>query len=229
MQRYHIQYLIHGNKLSARAHLPDVSRKGSGNIMCNCRNGLAHLNVTDKMFWPWVICSPLIVVVGREIAGALSGRKRAIEIVECSWDGTTRVLRRGREAKPATPMAKRITYVKLMVRTTVPLGAKPRLGGSARKSLATRLVASRKELTIVGQTPISFVLAHKFSTSGELPCIVSTLRKFVFDDRSTTTAIAVDVGGPGFLVPESSMSRPATRGGFRSRVGHRAGRIDDEH
>jgi spermidine synthase len=133
------------------------------------------------------------------LLGRYQGRNGEIEIVECSWDGTRIYFEEGIRQSQATPDGESVfTYVKLMdellhrSRNILVLGC----GGG---NLATRLARLGKQLTIVDNNPISFVIAHKFFGLPEnLPFMVSDFRRFVYDDDVLYDGIAIDVGGPGF-------------------------------
>src|SRR6266446_2662947 len=106
------------------------------------------------------------------LLGRYQGRNGAIEIVECSADGTRIYFEEGIRQSQATP------------------------GGG---NLATRLARLGKELTIVDNNPISFVIAQRyFGLPDGLPLVVSDFRKFILDDDLLYDGIAVDVGGPDF-------------------------------
>lgn len=127
------------------------------------------------------------------------GRHGEIEIVECSWDGTRIYFEEGVRQSQATPDGESVfTYVKLMdeflnrATNILVLGC----GGG---NLATRLARLGKNLTLVDNNPISFVIAQRFfGLPDGLPSMVSDFRKFVFDDDLLYDGIAIDVGGPGF-------------------------------
>jgi spermidine synthase len=71
--------------------------------------------------------------------------------------------------------------------------------GCGGGNLATRLKQLGKNLTIVDNNPISFVIAQKFfALPDDLACIVSDFRKFIFQDNALYDGIAIDIGGPGF-------------------------------
>jgi SAM-dependent methyltransferase len=75
--------------------------------------------------------------------------------------------------------------------------------GCGGGNLATRLTHLGKNLTIVDNNPISFVIAQKFfALPDDLACIVSDFRKFIFRDGSFYDGIAIDIGGPGFRFNE---------------------------
>jgi SAM-dependent methyltransferase len=71
--------------------------------------------------------------------------------------------------------------------------------GCGGGNLATRLARLGKNLTIVDNNPVSFVIAQRyFGLPDGLPLIVSDFRKFIFDDDQYYDGIAIDVGGPDF-------------------------------
>jgi SAM-dependent methyltransferase len=133
------------------------------------------------------------------LLGRYQGRNGAIEIVECSWDGTRIYFEEGIRQSQATPDGESVfSYVKLMdellycATNILVLGC----GGG---NLATRLARLGKKLTIVDNNPLSFVIAQRyFGLPDGLPLIVSDFRKFIFDDDQLYDAIAIDVGGPDF-------------------------------
>jgi spermidine synthase len=133
------------------------------------------------------------------LLGRYQGRSGEIEIVECSWDGTRIYFEEGVRQSQATPDGESVfTYVKLMdellrrSKNILVLGC----GGG---NLATRLARLGKNLTIVDNNPISFVIAHKFfGLPDDLACMVSDFRKFVYQDDTLYDGIAIDIGGPGF-------------------------------
>ena len=93
--------------------------------------------------------------------GRYQGRNGAIEIVECSADGTRIYFEEGVRQSQATPDGESVfSYVRLMdellhrATNILVLGC----GGG---SLATRLARLGKELTIVDNNPISFVIARE--------------------------------------------------------------------
>ena len=94
--------------------------------------------------------------------GRYQGRNGAIEIVECSADGTRIYFEEGVRQSQATPDGESVfSYVKLMDellhRSTNIL-----ILGCGGGNLATRLARIGKKLTIVDNNPISFVIAQKF-------------------------------------------------------------------
>lgn len=131
--------------------------------------------------------------------GRYQGRHGAIEIVECSADGTRIYFEEGIRQSQATPDGESVfSYIRLMdellhrATNILVLGC----GGG---NLATRLFRLGKELTIVDNNPVSFVIAQRyFALPDGLPLIVSDFRKFVHDDDRLYDGIAVDVGGPDF-------------------------------
>src|SRR4051812_17218574 len=71
--------------------------------------------------------------------------------------------------------------------------------GCGGGNLATRLARLGKELTIVDNNPVSFVIAQRyFGLPDGLPLMVSDFRKFILDDDLLYDGIAIDVGGPDF-------------------------------
>jgi SAM-dependent methyltransferase len=147
---------------------------------------------------PWLLYGVAVRLLGRYL-----GRNGEIEIAEYSSDGTRVYFEEGVRQSQATPDGESIfTYVKLMeelLRTSnniLVLGC----GGG---NLATKLAGLGKQLTIVDNNPISFVIAQQFFKLPEdLPCMVSDFRKYVFEDRTQYDGIAIDVGGPGFRFNE---------------------------
>jgi len=133
------------------------------------------------------------------LLGRYQGRNGAIEIVECSADGTRIYFEEGIRQSQATPDGESVfSYVKLMdellhrATNILVLGC----GGG---NLATRLARLGKRLTIVDNNPISFVIAQRyFGLPDGLPLMVSDFRKFILDDDLLYDAIAIDVGGPDF-------------------------------
>lgn len=129
--------------------------------------------------------------------GRYRGRNGAIEIVECSADGTRIYFEEGIRQSQATPDGESVfSYVRLMdellhrATNILVLGC----GGG---NLATRLARLGKKLTIVDNNPISFVIAQRyFGLPDGLPLMVSDFRKFVLDDDLLYDGI--DVGGPDF-------------------------------
>jgi SAM-dependent methyltransferase len=133
------------------------------------------------------------------LLGRYQGRNGAIEIVECSADGTRIYFEEGIRQSQATPDGESVfSYVKLMdellYRATNIL-----VLGCGGGNLATRLARLGKKLTIVDNNPISFVIAQRyFGLPDGLPLMVSDFRKFILDDDQFYDAIAIDVGGPDF-------------------------------
>jgi len=133
------------------------------------------------------------------LLGRYQGRNGAIDIVECSADGTRIYFEEGIRQSQATPDGESVfSYVKLMdvllhrATNILVLGC----GGG---NLATRLAGLGKRLTIVDNNPISFVIAQRyFGLPDGLPLMVSDFRKFILDDDLLYDAIAIDVGGPDF-------------------------------
>jgi spermidine synthase len=133
------------------------------------------------------------------LLGRYQGRNGAIEIVECSADGTRIYFEAGIRQSQATPDGESVfSYVKLMdellhcATNILVLGC----GGG---NLATRLARLGKKLTIVDNNPLSFVIAQRyFGLPDGLPLMVSDFRKFIFDDDQLYDGIAIDVGGPDF-------------------------------
>jgi SAM-dependent methyltransferase len=133
------------------------------------------------------------------LLGRYRGRNGAIEIVECSADGTRIYFEEGVRQSQATPDGESVfSYVKLMDellhRSTNIL-----VLGCGGGNLATRLARLGKKLTIVDNNPISFVIAQRyFGLPDGLPLMVSDFRKFILDDDLLYDGIAIDVGGPDF-------------------------------
>jgi spermidine synthase len=140
-------------------------------------------------------------MVGAEVRllGRYQGRNGEIEIVESSDDGTRIYFEEGVRQSQATPDGESVfTYVKLMDELLA-RSADILVLGCGGGNLATRLAALGKNLTIVDNNPISFVIAHKFFALPDgLACIVSDFRNFIYDDAALYDAIAIDIGGPGF-------------------------------
>jgi len=133
------------------------------------------------------------------LLGRYQGRNGEIEIVESSTDGTRIYFEGGVKQSQATPDGESIfTYLKLMDELLYPSKSILVLGCGGG-NLATRLFRLGKQLTIVDNNPISFVIAHKFfGLPDDLPCMVSDFRRFVHEDRALYDGIAIDVGGPDF-------------------------------
>ena len=133
------------------------------------------------------------------LLGRYRGRNGAIEIVECSDDGTRIYFEEGVRQSQATPDGESVfTYVKLMDellhRSTNIL-----VLGCGGGNLATRLARLGKKLTIIDNNPISFMIAQRyFGLPDDLSCLVTDFRKFIYDDDAFYDGIAIDVGGPGF-------------------------------
>ena len=133
------------------------------------------------------------------LLGRYQGRNGAIEIVECSADGTRIYFEEGIRQSQATPDGESVfSYVKLMdellhsCSNILVLGC----GGG---NLATRLARLGKKLTIVDNNPLSFVIAQRyFALPDGLPLMVSDFRNFILDDIHFYDGIAIDVGGPDF-------------------------------
>ena len=96
------------------------------------------------------------------LLGRYQGRNGAIEIIKCSADGTRIYFKEGVRQSQATPDGESVfSYVKLMdellhrATNVLVLGC----GGG---NLATRLARLGKELTIVDNNPISFVIAQRY-------------------------------------------------------------------
>lgn len=137
------------------------------------------------------------------LLGRYQGRSGEIEIVECSWDGTRIYFEEGVRQSQATPDGESVfTYVKLMDELLHRAGNILVLGCGGG-NLATRLARLGKQLTIVDNNPISFVIAQKFfGLPDDLHCMVSDFRKFIFQDDALYDGIAIDIGGPGFRFNE---------------------------
>jgi SAM-dependent methyltransferase len=137
------------------------------------------------------------------LLGRYQGRNGAIEIVECSADGTRIYFEEGIRQSQATPDGESIfSYVKLMDEL-LHLSTDILVLGCGGGNLATRLARLGKKLTIVDNNPISFVIAQRFfGLPDGLPLIVSDFRKFILDDDLLYDAIAIDVGGPDFRFDE---------------------------
>lgn len=131
--------------------------------------------------------------------GRYQGRNGAIEIVECSADGTRIYFEEGIRQSQATPDGESVfSYVKLMDKL-LHRATNILVLGCGGGNLATRLARLGKKLTIVDHNPISFVIAQKyFGLPDGLPLVVSNFRKFIFDDDQLYDGIAIDVGGPDF-------------------------------
>ena len=133
------------------------------------------------------------------LLGRYQGRNGEIEIVECSQSGTRIYFEQGVRQSQATPDGESVfTYVRLMDEL-LSRSANILVLGCGGGNLATRLTRLGKNLTIVDNNPISFVIAQKFfALPDDLLCIVSDFRKFVFEDDALYDGIAIDIGGPGF-------------------------------
>ena len=133
------------------------------------------------------------------LLGRYQGRSGEIEIVECSWDGTRIYFEQGVRQSQATPNGESVfTYVKLMDEL-LHRSTRILVLGCGGGNLATRLARLGKNLTIVDNNPISFVIAHKFfALPDDLNCRVSDFRKFIYQDDAFYDGIAIDIGGPGF-------------------------------
>lgn len=133
------------------------------------------------------------------LLGRYQGRNGAIEIVECSADGTRIYFEEDVRQSQATPDGESVfSYVKLMDEL---LHRAPNILvlGCGGGNLATGLVRLGKKLTIVDNNPISFMIAQKFfGLPDGLPLIVSDFRRFILDDDVLYDGIAIDVGGPDF-------------------------------
>ena len=139
------------------------------------------------------------MVAAVRLLGRYQGRNGEIEIVECPQSGTRIYFEQGVRQSQATPDGESVfTYVKLMDEL-LSRAANILVLGCGGGNLATRLTHLGKNLTIVDNNPISFVIAQKFfALPDDLACIVSDLRKFVFRDDAFYDGIAIDIGGPGF-------------------------------
>ncbi len=133
------------------------------------------------------------------LLGRYQGRNGEIEIVECSQSGTRIYFEQGVRQSQATPDGESVfTYVRLMDEL-LSRSANILVLGCGGGNLATTLTRLGKNLTIVDNNPISFVIAQKFfALPDDLLCIVSDFRKFVFEDSALYDGIAIDIGGPGF-------------------------------
>src|SRR5229473_653533 len=133
------------------------------------------------------------------LLGRYQGRNGEIEIVECSWDGTRIYFEDGVRQSQATSDGESVfTYVKLMDEL-LHRATKVLMLGCGGGNLATRLARLGKNLTIVDNNPISFVIAHKFfGLPDDLNCMVSDFRNFIYQDEALYDGIAIDIGGPGF-------------------------------
>jgi spermidine synthase len=139
------------------------------------------------------------MVAAVRLLGRYQGRNGEIEIVECLQSGTRIYFEQGVRQSQATPDGESVfTYVKLMDEL-LSRSANILVLGCGGGNLATRLTRLGKNLTIVDNNPISFVIAQKFfALPDDLLCIVSDFRKFVFQDDALYDGIAIDIGGPGF-------------------------------
>jgi spermidine synthase len=137
--------------------------------------------------------------VAVRLLGRYQGRNGEIEIVECPQSGTRIYFEQGVRQSQATPDGESVfTYVKLMDEL-LSRAASILVLGCGGGNLATRLTQLGKNLTIVDNNPISFVIAQKFfALPDDLACIVSDFRKFIFQDDALYDGIAIDIGGPGF-------------------------------
>ena len=143
------------------------------------------------------------MVAAVRLLGRYQSRNGEIEIVECSQSGTRIYFEQGVRQSQATPDGESVfTYVKLMDEL-LSRSASVLVLGCGGGNLATRLTHLGKNLTIIDNNPISFVIAQKFfALPDDLACIVSDFRKFIFQDDAFYDAIAIDVGGPGFQFDE---------------------------
>ena len=139
------------------------------------------------------------MVAAVRLLGRYQGRNGEIEIVECPQSGTRIYFEQGVRQSQATPDGESVfTYVRLMDEL-LSRSANILVLGCGGGNLATRLTRLGKNLTIVDNNPISFVIAQKFfALPDDLLCIVSDFRKFVFEDSALYDGIAIDIGGPGF-------------------------------
>jgi spermidine synthase len=139
------------------------------------------------------------MVAAVRLLGRYQGRNGEIEIVECRQSGTRIYFEQGVRQSQATPDGESVfTYVKLMDELLA-CSANILVLGCGGGNLATRLTHLGKNLTIVDNNPISFVIAQKFfALPDDLLCIVSDFRKFIFQDDALYDGIAIDLGGPGF-------------------------------
>ena len=139
------------------------------------------------------------MVAAVRLLGRYQGRNGEIEIVECPQSGTRIYFEQGVRQSQATPDGESVfTYVRLMDEL-LSRSANILVLGCGGGNLATRLTHLGKNLTIVDNNPISFVIAQKFfALPDDLLCIVSDFRKFVFEDSALYDGIAIDIGGPGF-------------------------------
>jgi spermidine synthase len=144
------------------------------------------------------------MVLAVRLLGRYQGRNGEIEIVECSQSGTRIYFEQGVRQSQATPDGESVfTYVKLMDEL-LSRSANILVLGCGGGNLATRLTRLGKNLTIVDNNPISFVIAHKFfGLPDDLACIVSDFRKFIYQDDTLYDAVAIDIGGPDFLFNEA--------------------------
>jgi SAM-dependent methyltransferase len=133
------------------------------------------------------------------LLGRYQGRNGAIEIVECSADGTRIYFEEGIRQSQATPDGESVfSYVKLMDELLHSC-ANILVLGCGGGNLATRLARLGKKLTIVDNNPLSFVIAQRyFALPDGLPLMVSDFRNFILDDDRLYDGIAIDVGGPEF-------------------------------
>ena len=143
------------------------------------------------------------MVAAVRLLGRYQGRNGEIEIVECPDTGTRIYFEQGVRQSEATPDGESVfTYVRLMDEL-LSRSANILILGCGGGNLATRLTHLGKNLTIIDNNPISFVIAQKFfALPDDLACIVSDFRKFIFQDDAFYDAIAIDVGGPGFQFDE---------------------------
>jgi len=139
------------------------------------------------------------MVAAVRLLGRYQGRNGEIEIVECPQSGTRIYFEQGVRQSQATPDGESVfTYVRLMDEL-LSRSANILVLGCGGGNLATRLTHLGKNLTIVDNNPVSFVIAQKFfALPDDLLCIVSDFRKFVFQDEALYDGIAIDIGGPGF-------------------------------
>jgi len=138
------------------------------------------------------------MVTSGAVAGRYRGRNGAIEIVECSADGTRIYFEERIRQSQATPDGESVfSYVRL-IEELLHRATNILVLGCGGGTLATRLARLGKKLTIFDNNPISFVIAQRyFGLPDGLPLMVSDFRKFILDDYLLYDAIAIDVGGPG--------------------------------
>ncbi|MEH6952811.1 methyltransferase domain-containing protein (plasmid) [Nitrobacter sp. NHB1] len=138
-----------------------------------------------------------------KILGRFKGKLGDIAIWESERTGD-RLYREGEifQSESSATGESRLPYVKMM---EVFLGDAKNvlLLGCGGGNLATMLVRSGKNVTVVDHSPISFDLAKRFfGMPKEISCFVADFREYLAAETRSFDGIAVDVGGPGFCYEE---------------------------